>query len=118
VNLRHAAALALVGWYLLIPPPHKFGDDIDNLPFGRWSILHSFDSATACERARELTIRRASKQPVNDEGETKEDISITNKMVKKYVSPSSTPIPFKATAMNPALSATCIATEDPRLKEK
>ncbi len=114
---RHAAALALVGWYLMTPPPQKLGDNADNLSFGRWGIQQSFDSATACERARKLTISRASKQPVNAEGQTKEDVNMVNKMVAKYVSPSMSPTPFKATAINPNLAAVCISTDDPRHKE-
>jgi hypothetical protein len=117
MNLRHATALTLVGWYLMTPPSLKPSDNADNPPFGRWSILQSFDSATACERARNRTTTRASKQPVNGEGQTKEDVKMANKMIAKYVSPSSTPIPFKATAMNANLAALCIATDDPRLKE-
>ena len=46
MNPHHAAALALVGWYLMLPtagntPPH----------FARWEIVRSFDTAIACKEA-------------------------------------------------------------------
>ena len=36
MNLRHAAALALVGWYLMVPPPvvHSSVRDLDAVPIG------------------------------------------------------------------------------------
>jgi hypothetical protein len=80
VKPRHAAALALVGWYLLVPPqtPVKGGHIYDedkngNLvnersappellrgatmvhpeaPLAEWAQAGAFDTATACEVAR------------------------------------------------------------------
>ncbi|MGO9061540.1 MAG: hypothetical protein ACLQU2_29820, partial [Candidatus Binataceae bacterium] len=53
-NLRHAAALALVGWYLMMPPFHKDSEGmIDGLmshaPVSQWDHVKSFDTAQACE---------------------------------------------------------------------
>jgi hypothetical protein len=48
VNLRHAAALALVGWYLMVPP---FGLDRSrdpDQPLPKWSIAQSFDTTSEC----------------------------------------------------------------------
>jgi len=50
VTIRHAAALALVGWYLLIPPvfspmgdhPRAFNDL--NAPLDKWDIWAPFES--------------------------------------------------------------------------
>jgi hypothetical protein len=50
MNLRHAAALALVGWYLMVPLPGN--DPIPNAgvrSFLKWIHLQSFDSAAECE---------------------------------------------------------------------
>jgi hypothetical protein len=61
MKLRHAAALAPVGWYLLIPSFHYYpqtgwaiGDwDKDMKPeFSSWQIAGSYDSAAECERRR------------------------------------------------------------------
>jgi len=40
----HAAALALVGWYLMQPP----GMDA-TVPLNQWRIHHRFDSIAECE---------------------------------------------------------------------
>jgi hypothetical protein len=55
----HAAALALVGWYLMIPPNHLgqqnnvtvYIADSD-APVKQWSRLASFDTAKECETRR------------------------------------------------------------------
>jgi hypothetical protein len=44
---RHAAALALVGWYLMVPPSEHV-----NLPISRWNHIASFDTADKCEADR------------------------------------------------------------------
>jgi len=50
---RHAAALALVGWYLMAPP--RFPKDkspyaLDaSAPLSRWHSINSFDSAVECK---------------------------------------------------------------------
>jgi hypothetical protein len=40
---RHAAALALVGWYLMIP-----GDNA-NSPLGKWHVHRAYDTAEECQ---------------------------------------------------------------------
>jgi hypothetical protein len=52
VNRRHAAALALVGWYLMVPIPGN--DPIPNpvIIFSKWVNIGSFDSAERCEDGR------------------------------------------------------------------
>jgi len=54
---RHAAALALIGWYLMTPPmdmrPPLDVTRVDrDAPLPRWGIVESFDSASACEKKR------------------------------------------------------------------
>jgi hypothetical protein len=76
---RHAAVLALLGWYLLIPPvfspmgehPRAFNDL--NAPMNRWDIWASFESQAACEKEKErirneapLRIRFAHERPDQD----------------------------------------------------
>jgi len=77
---RHAAALALVDWYLMIPPlnEHSYRPQPD-LPLSEWWQHQSFDSAQECESAC-----------------------------------NSDSLPDRMRANN----AKCIATDDPRLKEK
>jgi len=48
MNFRHAAALASVGWYLMIPPAHDFGGP-PKTSLSQWDQVSAFDTATACE---------------------------------------------------------------------
>ncbi|MFZ0247756.1 hypothetical protein [Candidatus Binatus sp.] len=48
---RHVVALALVGWYLMMPPdsakvPHSVDSDV---PLSRWIVVASFDTQENCE---------------------------------------------------------------------
>jgi len=57
MKLRHAAALALVGWYLMMPPSVCPSDPrsmrpcfLDpSLPLNQWNRDGYFDSADACD---------------------------------------------------------------------
>jgi hypothetical protein len=91
MNPRHAAALALVGWYLMAPAPEDL-----SAPISRWDIVTSYDSATACEKQRMSTVDRMQKA-IDDEFAHHE------------------PIAGGAQAF---AHEQCIATDDPRLKEK
>jgi hypothetical protein len=90
MKLRHAAALALVGWYLMVAPTSgKEGDPeskfLFHAPLSKWRQLGEFDSATECNEQRE-------------------------KWVTTVLSLSSdTP---------EGTWALCVATDDPRLKGK
>ena len=60
MKLRHAAALTLVSWYLMVPPSAlRFSDLATGLEplWQRWQI-GSFDSANACEQGRRMMIDR------------------------------------------------------------
>lgn len=41
---RHAAALALVGWYLMAPPNKN-----EDTPISAWIVRRTYDSADACQ---------------------------------------------------------------------
>jgi hypothetical protein len=50
MRIWHAAALALVGWYLIMPPTVGPYLRLDKSALdSRWHIIQSFDTATACE---------------------------------------------------------------------
>jgi hypothetical protein len=103
MNLRHAAALALVGWYLMAPVPTKapLGQQPINpdLPLSKWTIEQSFDTAAECEHWRASAI-------------------MTN--VKTYLDKDSTDAESKQAhlAANLWWKSLCIATDDLRLKGK
>jgi hypothetical protein len=49
---RHVAALALLLWYLLMPPENEVGGLLLNAPLKDWIRIHGFDNATECEQAK------------------------------------------------------------------
>jgi hypothetical protein len=102
MNLRHAAVLASVGWYLMAPPLSKNGARytiVRDAPIARWPIDSSFDTAAECQ------------QGILD------NIIGTRNAAVAAGKCSSTP----GTECNEVLLqrsglAKCIATDDPRLK--
>ena len=68
MKFRHAAAFALVGWYLIAPPMGSvesirnpatgFYDAYSTRPFGAWDIEGSYDTAAACRAAIDQANRR------------------------------------------------------------
>ena len=48
MNLRHAAALALVAWYLMVPPYTRG----PNLPLSKWSIYQRYNTPDECRQVR------------------------------------------------------------------
>jgi hypothetical protein len=51
--LRHAAALALVGWALISPPPTGDGPDL-GAPVNEWLVIHrGFATVRQCEDYRD-----------------------------------------------------------------
>jgi hypothetical protein len=92
MNLRHAAALALVGWYLMVPPmdvtTHKMNPDA---PLHEWNTFDSYDHAAQCRSGRAEILAWWTDHKSSDER--------------------------ARTATLEALKySQCIATEDPRLK--
>src|SRR5258707_542280 len=62
----HAAALALVGWYLMVPPHiHRNGQVLVGVErsaaIREWEISNSFDTAADCEEERWKEIQEALK---------------------------------------------------------
>lgn len=54
-NLEVAAAVVLIGWYLMIPPPRQIDRQFQinyTAPIEKWVQLRLFDSQSECEAAR------------------------------------------------------------------
>jgi hypothetical protein len=102
---RHAAALALVGWYLMAPPTLSFDDASDiktgrwwakvTAPVREWQILESFDLARDCEDTKGKLIKAG-------------DSAMDREKAQSY----------KRAFAIASTQAACIASDDPRLKEK
>jgi hypothetical protein len=95
-NLCHAAALALVGWYLMTAPSRAGWFDPD-APLLQWTQAGSFDTASKCEQ-----IRTIANQKFLDK------FDVYNRDTLEKVDP--------LTAVNRI--SRCIASDDPRLKGK
>jgi hypothetical protein len=53
MRLRHAAALALTGWYLMLPPTIPNSHEVDqSAPLSQWTIRHTFPHDAGCEAAK------------------------------------------------------------------
>ena len=93
MQLRHAAALALVGWYLLVPPSMNGSGNLNaKAPLAQWINEGAFDRADECESAR------ANGATATAGGATSEQqIKSLREMFAH---------------------AQCIGTDDPRLKPK
>ena len=96
VKFRHAASLALVGWYLMIPPHLQTSSlQVDrDAPISRWKHYRSFDSATECEATLER-LRRDVRKIRTDNPATTLDSEAAQEMMGK-----------------------CIASDDSRLRER
>ena len=100
VILRHAATLALVGWYLMVPPwsgPSSFDEKAS---LQAWEQIEAYDSANDCAHYREKTIEavfKLGKAGLRLPSDVGKDAAAVNQRI---------------------LVSRCIATDDPRLKEK
>ncbi|HEY2484177.1 MAG TPA: hypothetical protein VGI36_03465 [Candidatus Binataceae bacterium] len=97
MNVRHAAALALVGWYLMVPPPtlRRYPNPIDKTqPMSSWKKIGQLDSDDDCHRALKRLVYEGEK-------------------------PGDTPATLLRQAVPDDLKswwAQCIPSDDPRLK--
>ena len=81
----------LLGWYLLAPP---YGEDLKpnyRAPLGQWSLWVSSDTAKQCERKREESLKRT---------------------------PGDSNAPGVEVFFARASAAVCIASDDPRLRDR
>jgi len=113
MKLHHATALALVGWYLIMPPIlHRQktkgsptdgflwldlpdgteGAVAESAPLSQWSINSTLDSGKACEQAKLVLTGHDKRTPPSDK----------HALLLRWA---------HADAM-------CVATDDPRLKKK
>ena len=72
MKLHHTAALALVGWYLMVPPPpnNDYQQLAPNAPISRWEQLETCATLRQCRN----DIKMAA---LNDEGsETMADFGL------------------------------------------
>jgi hypothetical protein len=99
---RHLIVLSLLGWYLMLPPaaqqPNGLPWPDGKAPISQWTIAESFDQAKACEG--QLDKHRKKFQQ-------------TYSKISHQFAESEFWSRFYVAA---AGEATCVATDDPRLK--
>jgi hypothetical protein len=116
---RHAVALALVGWYLLLPPiisgpltNGQIGRKLsDGEPYSRWKAWGSYDSASECEAQRQLLFSRSAAEA----GKIASASGCGSAAGCDPIVPNS-PTTLKGLELVRQMVAECIASDDPRLK--
>lgn len=101
MNPRHAAALALIGWYLMTPPVVRSGlttAEMPTAPKSKWEIWGKFNTPHECETARSRFL------------------SDPNNRVF-YAAEASGTAQYHSAAKR-KIEADCISTDDPSLKAK
>jgi len=103
MTTRHAAALTLLGWYLMLPPIEQRSSEMSYVnteaPLGKWTINTAFDRADACENAKLKGLR---------ERWADKDRPVEANMPKN----------FNQSLLNAFALSQCVATDDPRLMQK
>ena len=102
---RHATALAIVLWYLMIPPIGADNKVDAHAPLSKWRISVGFESQKQCEDS----LKDAIQNPMTP-AEYQAAASATRKAKMKPLSMSEM---TKRTA-----ESQCVAGDDSRLKEK
>jgi len=108
MKLRHAAVLALVGWYLMMPPIESClgafsGGSCEQTPLAKWQIRVTRDSLEECEKSKAVWIEKG----------------------RMYLGESDARSRTRGLRMAPNeadfladTEAICVATDDPRLKNE
>ncbi len=99
-TIRHAAALALIGWYLIMPPQISTTTNVDaHAPLGTWETWSSYDSAAECEAQLERLKAGAAKRAENHVRRSDPNLNFGQKLMDNQI----------------IYGARCIASDDPRL---
>ena len=91
MKLRHAAALASVGWYLMVPPVQK-----PTSRLSQWKTLKVFVTEALCEAERKAMIEEADS---DETGESSVIAFETPRGKQEFI----------------ARAGSCVAASDPRL---
>jgi hypothetical protein len=123
----HAATLALMGWYLMSPPIRP-GSGVDlRAPISQWDQDDDFDSAAACDEARAKRIGLAKTLAARIQEKLEKldrdvgSASLSDEQAAKLNRglDQETPRLDKISNLLKSMRASkCIASDDPRLKEK
>jgi len=123
MNLRHAAALALVGWYLVTPHalPNSREPNL-SLPLSQWVRRGPLPSKSDCEDRRSAALRQ-NDDPAQREEMKKQLPSVRAEIQREWPNQKMPPDSYFDKDYWDDLRrilklSQCIASDDPRLKEK
>lgn len=70
MNLRLAAALALVAWYLMMPPMVRGHHFDTSVPLSKWNVAKAFDKEEDCNKflSDAVTVSRSKQVAIGVEG--------------------------------------------------
>ncbi|HEY6418785.1 MAG TPA: hypothetical protein VIX59_07275 [Candidatus Binataceae bacterium] len=110
MKLRHAAAFALVGWYLMLPPAAKWMAQLleTGKPLSEWDAQESFDTAQECKAAQRKIENFLESELSKQHEEAESDQSYLDDPIVQSL--------FGVQAR--IRTSRCIASDDPRLKAK
>jgi len=119
MNFRHATALALVVWYLLMPPEvrDKKGNPVIAEPgISQWNTLAIFDSAMSCHELQNHLLDRARQELIQHyhaSGTSSESLA------KSAMDRATTPKEIdQIEVILLKLRTSCVASNDPRFNPK
>ena len=92
MNPRHAVPLALIGWYIMVPPTNLTGVQPSE-PLSKWLVYRDYDSLPTCLAAETELHRRGRPDP-----EVTPTLQFPSKQLRQFA------------------KALCVASDDLRLK--
>ena len=107
VKPRHAVALALVGWYLMMPPLDDAQNPAGGAPLSMWVQSRSFDGADDCEVTRSAVRQRVASLTPEQQRQMEREVT-----AEYGHGPHGTFAQLRARVE----LEKCIAADDPRLK--
>jgi hypothetical protein len=113
---RHAAVLALAGWYLILPNSLLDGSPDTNAPLSAWTQSGIFDRAADCDRASLKLIQRSKQQLTRFEKQIDSSPKNGPQTTEAAAALHAKYSDIEAAAMK-ALFSQCVSSHDPRLTE-
>jgi hypothetical protein len=105
---RHAAALALVGWYLMAPPNKN-----DDTPLSEWKVRRTYESAEACQAGLIKDREQAAAKLRQYDSMTdlqRRNLEHSQEALDRQIADNA--------IIDAAFGSACIEEGDPRLKRK
>jgi hypothetical protein len=106
MKLRHAAVLALTGWYLIVP--RDLPTEKDSLPpLFQWTVQRTFSTKVQCEHELDkgLASLKAAQEAATAEAQRANEKRTDGMQIESLVG-------------SVIQYGKCVTTHDPRLKEK